>query len=272
MDMDMPSGTPWITTPIEFHSSRAYKCKFDSAARCEFYEGYWRFWYEADHRYALPTVAFFLTAILLFAIGYLLSEVLPAQLLRTKLARRFVAAKRWLSYRSWRIGALNWNSAPLGVLLLAAVGVIYFFSMVLGPKPYYWPWTRDIHWGDSPPLATRSGWMALACLPFVFATAGKSNLISMVTGISYERLQVFHRWIAYAMFVLALLHTFPFIVFHIWSGDMVMTWNTSSYYWTGVVALLAQAYLTFASMGPLRSVQTAMQMKLFADRDQQPLL
>ena len=52
------------------------------------------------------------------------------------------------------------------------------------------------------------------------------------------------------MFVLALVHTFPFIVFHIWKGDMVHQWDTSVVYWTGVVALLAQANLTIMTLGP----------------------
>lgn len=36
---------------------------------------------------------------------------------------------------------------------------------MLGPKPYYWPTTANF--GSSPPIATRSGWMALGLLPFV---------------------------------------------------------------------------------------------------------
>ena len=56
------------------------------------------------------------------------------------------------------------------------------------------------------------------------------------------------------MFVLALIHTFPFIVYNIQQGQMVMKWNTSVTYWTGVVALLAQAYLTFMSLPFIRCV------------------
>lgn len=82
--------------------------------------------------------------------------------------------------------------------------------------------------------------MSLACLPFIIATSSKSNLITGVTGVSHEKLQVFHRWISYACFVLALIHTFPFIVYHIWKGDMVESWNTDIFYWTGVVAIIAQ--------------------------------
>lgn len=98
-------------------------------------------------------------------------------------------------------------------------------------------------------------------------------MITLVTGVSHEklqvlikrlprlnfstmltqsRLQVFHRWISYAMYILALIHTFPFIVNDIWSHDMINQWDTSVVYWTGVVALLAQTWLTFGSMSPIR--------------------
>lgn len=39
--------------------------------------------------------------------------------------------------------------------------------MTLGPKPYYWPNTKELSYGSSPPIATRTGWMALALLPLV---------------------------------------------------------------------------------------------------------
>ena len=98
--------------------------------------------------------------------------------------RKFVAVLRYSTYRGFYIKALKWNSAPIGVLLLGLAGTIFFFcklrlgsakpcwkwradtklGMDLAPKPYYWV---DEMFGGSPPLATRSGWMALACMPFV---------------------------------------------------------------------------------------------------------
>ena len=77
-------------------------------------------------------------------------------------------------------------------------------------------------------------------------------MIATLTGVSHERLIIFHNLAAWAMFVLALVHTFPFIVFHIWKGDMVMQWKTSVAYWTGVVAIIPQAYLTFMSLPWIR--------------------
>lgn len=54
------------------------------------------------------------------------------------------------------------------------------------------------------------------------------------------------------MFVLALIHTFPFIVHHMWLGDIVTAWNSGGLWVTGVVALIAQAWLTFFSIRWLR--------------------
>jgi ferric-chelate reductase len=54
------------------------------------------------------------------------------------------------------------------------------------------------------------------------------------------------------MFVLALIHTFPFIVFHIWKGDIVEQWSSGGVWVTGVVAIIAQAWLTFMSIPWIR--------------------
>jgi ferric-chelate reductase len=55
------------------------------------------------------------------------------------------------------------------------------------------------------------------------------------------------------MFVLALIHTFPFIVVHIQKGDMMLQWRTSVVYWTGVAALIPQVWLNIMSIGPIRN-------------------
>ncbi|KAF1940217.1 hypothetical protein EJ02DRAFT_435809 [Clathrospora elynae] len=241
----------WLSAPIQLHSSRMFECGDFSAEECKFYTHRWHFWYIADYVFALPTVAFFMCTIGVFIIGHVLSLLLGYRRSRgTPIWRKITAVVRYLSYRGFHIKALRWNSAPVGILLLGLVGTVFFFCMDLIPQPYYW---ADIMYGGSPPLATRSGWMALACMPFVFATATKANWITLLTGVSHERLQVFHRWIAYAFFILALLHTFPFIVYHVRWHDMESHFTSSLvFYWTGIVALLFQAWLTFASHSTIR--------------------
>ncbi|KXS99405.1 hypothetical protein AC578_8131 [Pseudocercospora eumusae] len=255
----MKMGTPWLDRPLS-ETYREFTCQFNDTALCEYESGYWRFGMNkhsvatSDHRYALPTVALFLAAIVVFALASIFNHFAPASIHGNAYSRKAKACSRFLSYKTFRISSLNWNSAPIGILSLGAIGAIYFFCMTLLPKPYYWPNTQTINFGSSPPIATRSGWLSLACMPFVFATAGKSNFITALTGVSHEKLQVFHRWISYAFFVTALLHTFPFIVYNIETGTMKASWDALVFYWTGVVALIAQAWLTFASLGPLRAL------------------
>lgn len=69
-----------------------------------------------------------------------------------------------------------------------------------------------------------------------------------MTGVSHESLMIFHSWVGYAMFVLALIHTFPFIVYHIWLGDMVELWETSIYYWYARVLLSTQFELKLRAL------------------------
>ncbi|KAF1991112.1 hypothetical protein K402DRAFT_171576 [Aulographum hederae CBS 113979] len=236
---------PWLTQPVLLHSSR--RASYDlTPEQIAYVKGHWRFWYEADHVYALNTVYFCTATIGLFMIANALSKLR----ISSKPWTTTVAVFRYASYKSYRIRTLRWWSPVLGAMLLGLVGTIFFFAITLGPRPLYW---QNSKFGGSQPVATRSGWMAVAMLPFVLALAVKASLITALTGVSHEQLQTFHRWLSYAMFVLALIHTFPFIVKNIEAGTMEMKWSTSVYYRTGVAALVPQAWLTFMSNGPLRN-------------------
>ncbi|KAJ6083836.1 hypothetical protein N7467_007971 [Penicillium canescens] len=249
MDMEM-SGAPWLDQPVMLHSSRADKCKLTDA-QCRYRNYSWRYWYQADHVYALNTVYFMCAVIGVFMISNLLVRFAPDCVKRTRPWRMFTSVSRYLSYRGLRSRTLRYLSPALGVVILGAVGAIFFFAMTLGPKPYYWP--TDASYGGSPPLATRAGWMALGLLPFVLALSTKANMISALIGIPHEKLQVFHHWTSYTMFVLALVHTFPFLIYDIEKGEMVKQRKTNVTYWTGVAALISQAYLTLMSLPFIRN-------------------
>ncbi|OJD33804.1 ferric-chelate reductase [Diplodia corticola] len=255
MDMDMGGGgTPWLDTPVMLHSSREDSCEM-TAEQCAYRSGFWRYWYKADYRFARTTVYFILAVIGLFTIGNIVSRVTPQSVRRKGFWRQTQASLRYVGYRAYRVRVFDWYSPSLAYLLVGLAGAVFFFAMTLGPQPYYWPNTKDgsVSYGSSPPIATRTGWMAVGLLPFVVVLAAKANWVTALTGVSHEKLQVFHRWTSYAMFVLALVHTFPFIIYHIWYGDMVKKWKTDMVYWTGVVALIFQTYLTVMSFGPIRN-------------------
>ncbi|KAL0254269.1 hypothetical protein SLS55_009743 [Diplodia seriata] len=255
MDMDMGGGgIPWLDTPVTLHSSREDSCEL-TPDQCAYRNGFWRYWYKADYRFARTTVYFVLAMIGLFTAGNIVSRITPRSVQRKRFWRQTQASLRYVGYRAYRIRVFDWYSPSLAYLLVGLAGAVFFFAMTLGPKPYYWPNTQDgsVSYGSSPPIATRTGWMAVGLLPFVVVLAAKANWVTALTGVSHEKLQVFHRWSSYAMFILALIHTFPFLVYHIWIGDMEKKWKTDMVYWTGVVALIFQTYLTVMSFGPIRN-------------------
>ena len=54
--------------------------------------------------------------------------------------------------------------------------------------------------------------MAVALTPLIIALSGKANLITLLTGIGHEKLNVIHRWTSWLCLGLSVVHTIPFIV------------------------------------------------------------
>ena len=54
--------------------------------------------------------------------------------------------------------------------------------------------------------------MAFACVPILVALSGKANVVTFFTGISHERLNILHRWVAWISFALSLFHSLPYLV------------------------------------------------------------
>lgn len=85
--------------------------------------------YIADYVFALPTVAFFMCVIGVFIIGHSLSSLcLRLGIYKeTGIWARMIAIVRYLSYRGFHVSVFRWNSAPVGVLVLGAIGATFFF-------------------------------------------------------------------------------------------------------------------------------------------------
>lgn len=142
------------------------------------------------------------------------------RVLDSTLFRRLSALSRATSYQG-RIG--RFTLVPLSLLLLALLTATYFLLLTFIPQPYVWPTPRH---GSDPPIAVRSGWVAMAALPFVIMLGSKcvgrpggnaltprrASLVTLITGISHERLQVAHRLISYLLFASALVHGVAFAV------------------------------------------------------------
>jgi len=79
-----------------------------------------------------------------------------------------------------------WHFPALGPFLLTVAFCIGTFLYCLCVQPWY---RLNREWG-SPPLAIRAGMIANGLFPILFALSTKVNIVTMLTAISHERLQV----------------------------------------------------------------------------------
>ncbi|SNX82043.1 related to ferric reductase [Melanopsichium pennsylvanicum] len=167
---------------------------------------------------------------------------------------RSVAAFRMLAYRclpSYRFGLINFRLPALGASLALGAFMLGFTIWTFVVQPYY---RVDSSFG-SPPLALRSGMMALGLMPFIYTLGSKVNFISLLTGVSHEKLQVYHQWLARFMLFLATIHVIPFIhqplADHGVAG-LRKQFFSDSIYTTGVIAYACLFVLSFASTSGIR--------------------
>lgn len=103
-------------------------------------------------------------------------------------------------------------------------------------------------------LGIRAGWLAVAQMPLLILLAGKNNLIGFVTGVSYERLNVLHRWVSRMLLLLATLHVG--YQNYGWNeyGLMQMEWSTDSCPPTGIATYAILLWINLSTLAPLRSL------------------
>lgn len=139
----------------------------------------------------------------------------------------------------------------LGNILTFVVPAIGFICWCFAVKPYYRP---AAVWGSTP-LGVRAGMIANAFFPWLFACGLKFNPLTFLTGISHEKLQFYHQWIARLILFFAIVHTVPFLWQPVHDGGFS---NLRAWYyydpvwWTGTVALALLAWLVLSSFGWFR--------------------
>ena len=72
-------------------------------------------------------------------------------------------------------------------------------NVMLGPSDplYGYKWEK---------VAFRAAWVSVTQVPFLFCLACKLNVISLLSGVSYERLNWFHRWASRTIFLTVIVH------------------------------------------------------------------
>ncbi|KAF2473682.1 uncharacterized protein BDR25DRAFT_217251 [Lindgomyces ingoldianus] len=135
----------------------------------------------------------------------------------TSVLNKALAFVRLISYRRIHGRLANIIGLPsLGMLLFVLITCLFLLLLAFIQRPYY-----RLHRGfGSPPLAVRTGLMAIALTPIIVALAGKVNFITILTGISHEKLNVLHRYASYMCLFLSIVHTVPFIVAPLKDGGL----------------------------------------------------
>lgn len=168
-----------------------------------------------------------------------------------------IAIFRYVFYRplpSFGFRKIQVTLPSAGVVVIVFAALIFITLYCFVPQPLYY---ASIAFG-SPPLAIRAGMLAVAMMPWIVALSMKASLITLLTGIGHERLNVLHRWGAYLCLFLSLIHTIPFYVTPIWDQGGLATFKSyfvGKYYiyGTGVAALVPLIVLCVHSLPFLRS-------------------
>lgn len=168
-----------------------------------------------------------------------------------------IAAIRFISYRPLpvlRIWKLQIAFPSVGAVAIVSAAFVFVTLYCFIPQPFYY---ASIAFG-SPPLAIRAGMLAVALMPWIVALSMKANLITMLTGIGHERLNVLHRWGGYLCLFLSLIHTIPFYITPVWDQGgfaVFKSFFTGQYYiyGTGVAALVPLLFLCLHSLPFLRA-------------------
>ncbi|GAB7351452.1 hypothetical protein MBLNU459_g2114t1 [Dothideomycetes sp. NU459] len=155
--------------------------------------------------------------------------------------------RSWMMYQPGNIPIVNKvlpsNATSLGILLFLGLNAFYMFYRV--------PLTLLTTFV----FADRTGLLFVANLPLLYLFAAKNQPIVLLTGYSYETLNIFHRRLGELMALLALVH----------SAGMVTVWYTILYpridlwhflaikmIWLGLLAFTSYEVLYLTSLSSFR--------------------
>ncbi|KUI69988.1 Ferric/cupric reductase transmembrane component 7 [Cytospora mali] len=168
-----------------------------------------------------------------------------------------LALFRWTFYRPipdirWRKHTFTFSS--LSVLTTGFIALVFVALYCFLEQPLYWV---SIRFG-SPPLAIRAGMIAVAMTPWITVTAMKANILSLITGIAPDRLNVLHRWAGYLCLFLSLVHMIPFFIQPVWKDNGMSVFGAlfppsgGIIYGSGIACFVPLCWLCVLSLPVLR--------------------
>lgn len=165
----------------------------------------------------------------------------------------FAAYCRSIGYSQIKLGVANLTFLDMsgGLLIFFVVSWLYLLCICCIPDVWY----RECVAFGLPPLALRAGALAIALVPFIFVLSGKRNVISLLTGMGYEKLNVIHRYTAAAAFIFSMIHLIAFIYQNVDDGgssELRLQFKDHAYY-SGIPTFITFAILCLLFTSPLRN-------------------
>lgn len=145
---------------------------------------------------------------------------------------------------AFKITAFRWT-IPYGRNYVLSLSEVFFTVGYLAAL-LIWSFVHS-HGAQAGFWAQRTGAIAYPQFMLLPLLAGKNNLITLVTGLSYEKINIMHRAVARTLFILILLHTF----------QKVETFTppklAAEKYLTGTMATVAFGAIFLTSLRPVRT-------------------
>ncbi|KAF2873264.1 ferric reductase like transmembrane component-domain-containing protein [Massariosphaeria phaeospora] len=235
---DLPITSPYCTN----NSCKAFRERFTDDERKTPLLGLLK--------YGEWTVWFYSSWIILFTAIYVYHRAYDCLASRNQLSgkpslnNKTVALFRFCTYRrpdnrlSTSIGLRQISYGTIALLAFATI----FFIILPWPQQRY---LRERFRFGSPPLSVRCAMIISALNPLVVVLAGKVNLITWMTGVGYEKLNVYHRYVAYIIFCLGTIHTVPHFVAPVQDGG----WSMLNKLYANEARELSGTPLYFATFG-----------------------
>lgn len=145
-----------------------------------------------------------------------------------------VSYKRAL-FRAPALGSILLVSANLVILL-----VLCFYG--LDPNDQ---WQREY-------VGYRTGFITMCQLPLLFLLAGRQNIVGLLTGFGYERLNWLHRWAARCLLLTTTLHMGYWFADWAPYGYIRVKVTTDSITKHGLIAWCVLVWIVVSSMTPIR--------------------
>ncbi|KAL4736470.1 ferric reductase NAD binding domain-containing protein [Aspergillus similis] len=98
----------------------------------------------------------------------------------------------------------------------------------------------------------RTGILSYACLPFLWLFGGRNNVFLWATDFNTQSFNIFHRHVAWACTLLAIVHSINYsVVFSYYEGRWDSVWK-QEYWYMGVVATILMSFMLVQSITILR--------------------